>query len=261
MLTIRGGRQRFCDGVSRRDFLAIGGLLALGVRADLAGAKVPDRARTQVDGRSLVPLLADPRAPWADRTLVSHVGRWTPGTNPDIEVHDVLTRAGSENVAALYGWLEQQDAEGRPWQLALLQQFLRTATDGWTLALGSVRDLFAETVTHTLAPDAGDQVHARDAGGVLARVGKHDREVERVAPLAVGDRLNAHLRVGLHLVEIVGAADQVGLAEEGARGHVLQIGGAGGPGKDRHAEQCGEGKKEVFHGESCGQDCVGNRRA
>ena len=26
MLTIRGGRQRFCDGVSRRDFLAIGGL-------------------------------------------------------------------------------------------------------------------------------------------------------------------------------------------------------------------------------------------
>jgi arylsulfatase len=51
--------------------------------ADLAGAKVPDRAKAQVDGRSLVPLLADPRAPWADRTLVSHVGRWTPGTNPD----------------------------------------------------------------------------------------------------------------------------------------------------------------------------------
>ena len=29
--------------------------------ADLAGAKVPDRAKAQVDGRSLVPLLADPR--------------------------------------------------------------------------------------------------------------------------------------------------------------------------------------------------------
>ena len=26
MLTIRGGQKRFCDGVSRRDFLAIGGL-------------------------------------------------------------------------------------------------------------------------------------------------------------------------------------------------------------------------------------------
>lgn len=105
----------------------------------------------------------------------------TPGVNPDIEVHDVLTRAGSENVAALYAWVEHLDADGSPWQLAMLQQFLRTATDGWTLALGSVRDLLAETVTHALQADAADQVHARDAGGDFAgeaaRLGESVRAV------------------------------------------------------------------------------------
>ena len=62
----------------------------------------------------------------------------TPGVNPDIEVHEVLTRAGSEHVAALYGWLDVDDG-GRTLQLAMLQQFLRTASDGWDLALASVR--------------------------------------------------------------------------------------------------------------------------
>ena len=45
--------------------------------AELAGARVPsDRS---LDGRSLLPLLADPSAPWADRLLVTHVGRWPTG--------------------------------------------------------------------------------------------------------------------------------------------------------------------------------------
>lgn len=48
----------------------------------LAGATPP--ARTQpLDGRSLVPLLEDPAAEWADRYLFTHVGRWDKGANPD----------------------------------------------------------------------------------------------------------------------------------------------------------------------------------
>jgi arylsulfatase len=45
--------------------------------AELAGAKLPDGVR--LDGRSLVPLLKDPQAPWADRYLFTHVGRWERG--------------------------------------------------------------------------------------------------------------------------------------------------------------------------------------
>ena len=55
----------------------------------------------------------------------------TPGANPDITVHAELTRAESEHIAALYGWLEvadPADPDGGVLQLAMLQEFLRTAT-------------------------------------------------------------------------------------------------------------------------------------
>jgi maltokinase len=98
----------------------------------------------------------------------------TPGVNPDIAVHEVLTRAGSEHVAALYGWLEAPlgDRPGDVLQLAMLQQFLRTASDGWDLALASVRTLYADP-----------EVHAHDSGGDFAgestRLGEALREVHQ----------------------------------------------------------------------------------
>jgi arylsulfatase len=45
--------------------------------AALAGAQFDDRARAQVEGRSLLPLLENPQAAWPERTLFTHVGRWT----------------------------------------------------------------------------------------------------------------------------------------------------------------------------------------
>src|SRR5262249_55654205 len=51
--------------------------------AELAGAKPTDDVKRQVEGRSLVPLLRDPKADWPDRTLFTHVGRWPKGAKPD----------------------------------------------------------------------------------------------------------------------------------------------------------------------------------
>lgn len=93
----------------------------------------------------------------------------TPGVNPDIAVHEVLTKAGSGHVAKLYGWLEADDA-GEPLQLAMLQQFLRTATDGWDLALTSVRSLYADLGVH--AADSGG-----DFAGESSRLGEALHEV------------------------------------------------------------------------------------
>ncbi len=111
----------------------------------------------------------------------------TPGANPDIEVHEVLTRAGSDHVAALYGWL---DADGSTTgadapssttdtvQLAMLQQFLRTASDGWELALTSVRNLFAEA-----------DLHADEVGGDFAGEAQRLGEARARGPPAAGRAL------------------------------------------------------------------------
>ena len=47
--------------------------------AEIGGVKLTTAARHQMEGRSLVPLLKNPRAGWTDRTLVTHVGRWEHG--------------------------------------------------------------------------------------------------------------------------------------------------------------------------------------
>ena len=44
---------------------------------EIAGGKVP--AGVRLDGRSLVPLIENPKAAWADRYLFTHVGRWEQG--------------------------------------------------------------------------------------------------------------------------------------------------------------------------------------
>ncbi|MGN6252147.1 MAG: maltokinase N-terminal cap-like domain-containing protein [Marmoricola sp.] len=92
---------------------------------------------------------------FGEDSLMKVFRRVTPGVNPDIEIHRVLTEAGSEHVAQLFGWIDtvatapdRPGAGEEPLQLAMLQQFLRTATEGWGFALTSVRNLFAEADLH-----------------------------------------------------------------------------------------------------------------
>jgi maltokinase len=137
---------------------------------------------------------------FGEEALLKVFRRVTPGTNPDIEIHDVLTRAGSDNVAALFGWIEwepmggvqtgaerlHQPAGSGPVQLAMLQQFLRTASDGWELALASVRNLFAEADLY--ADEVGGDFAAEaqrlgEAVGHIHRLlAEHFPTAERSAP-------------------------------------------------------------------------------
>jgi maltokinase len=107
------------------------------------------------------------------------------GRNPDIEIHEALTHAGVDKVARLYGWItatfnDRGDGGGSA-DLGMLQQFLRTATDGWTMALNSVRDLYAEA-----------DLHADEVGGDFAaeshRLGAATAEVHRNLADLLGTR-------------------------------------------------------------------------
>lgn len=99
---------------------------------------------------------------FGDQALLKAFRRLAPGTNPDIEVHAALAGTDCPFVAPLMGWIEgswSDPVSGEPTtgSLAMMQEFLVTATDGWKLALTSVADLFAER-----------DLHAEEVGGDFA---------------------------------------------------------------------------------------------
>jgi arylsulfatase len=51
--------------------------------ADLLGIPLTGKLAQQVEGRSLLPLLKNSAAPWSDRVLFTHVGRWPRFSNPN----------------------------------------------------------------------------------------------------------------------------------------------------------------------------------
>ena len=65
------------------------------------------------------------------------------GLSPELEMLESLAAAGFEEVAAPLGVVEYDDGGGDAALVAMLQPYLHNGTDGWTLALASLRDLYA----------------------------------------------------------------------------------------------------------------------
>jgi maltokinase len=119
---------------------------------------------------------------FGEEAILKVFRRVSPGPNPDLEVSAALARLGSTHVAEPYGWMETGKEGGDPAEitvLAILSQYLRAATDGWSLAATSVRDLYAEPDTR--AADAGG-----DFAGEARRLGAATAEVHRDLVTAFG---------------------------------------------------------------------------
>jgi maltokinase len=133
---------------------------------------------------------------YGDESILKVFRRLSPGPNPDLEVTTALARLDSPQVAEPLGWIETR-LEGAPTSLAILSRYLRLATDGWTLAATSVRDLYAavgdtndrdestrgagppgvwehsspsssDQGVRGVAPQGANRVRAADAGGDFA---------------------------------------------------------------------------------------------
>ena len=66
------------------------------------------------------------------------------GLTPELEMTAALTTAGFAQVPAPLGAIEYSRAGLEPALAAILQPFLRNGTEGWALALTSLRDLYAD---------------------------------------------------------------------------------------------------------------------
>ncbi|MQY03188.1 Maltokinase [Actinomadura sp. RB68] len=103
--------------------------------------------------------------------------RLSAGVNPDLEVNLALTRRGSAHVPAVHGWFELVGDDGEPVTLGLLSEFVPGATDGWQLAVTSVRDWFAQPQEPGVFPDPA--LAGGDFGGEAERLGAATAEVHR----------------------------------------------------------------------------------
>lgn len=112
--------------------------------ADLPAGVPGDILTTEQSNSSLI---------YGENAILKLFRRVEPGVNPDIEVHDALRPAASPHLAPLLGHITallHDPDDGRAYEssLAMLQTFLPAASDGWSLATTSVRDLYAEGDLH-----------------------------------------------------------------------------------------------------------------
>jgi maltokinase len=121
--------------------------------------------RTDLDSLVLTAEQSNTSLVYGEESILKVFRRISPGPNPDLEVSTALARLGSSHVAEPLGWIETRLA-GVPTSLAILSRYLRLATDGWSFAATSVRDLYAMTEDAEDAEAAG--VSAADAGGDFA---------------------------------------------------------------------------------------------
>jgi len=114
---------------------------------------------------------------FGDSYILKLFRKVAPGLNPDLEITRALADTGTRAVVPPLGWIEDESAT-----LAMMQPFLKSASDGWSFAVTSVRDLYAE----------GD-LHADEVGGDFAgeseRLGAVTAEVHALLAEVLPSRL------------------------------------------------------------------------
>jgi maltokinase len=85
-----------------------------------------------------------------DQIFLKHLRRVESGASQELEMSDALEAAGFTHLAPMLGRAVWESGSEEPSPLVLVQRFLHNSTEGWALALTSLRDLYAnaESVGH-----------------------------------------------------------------------------------------------------------------
>ena len=148
---------------------------------------------TELDSIVLTAEQSNTSLVFGEQSILKVFRRVFPGPNPDLEVTSALSRLGSPHVADPFGSIETI-MDGVTTTLAILSRYLRTATDGWTLAATSVRDLYASNLyandTYATGPfpvlsgsgraGSGDPGPGADAAGAAGAGGDFAGEAHRL---------------------------------------------------------------------------------
>lgn len=115
-----------------------------------------------------------------DRLILKIFRHLRPGRNPEVEVTTSLAGAGFDHVAApRLQWRDEKDR----FDLAFGQEFLAGGTDGWALALTSLRNLYSSPDGEAPAESGGDfGAEAERLGKVTAEMHLVMRDVFGAAP-------------------------------------------------------------------------------
>ncbi|TCN55860.1 maltokinase [Rhodococcus sp. SMB37] len=142
-------------------------------------------------GRALSAEQSNTSVVLGEQLLLKMFRRVTLGINPDVELHLALAEVECRSVAPIRAWIEA-DIDGVRTTLAMVQDFAANSADGWSMALGSVRDLLIEGDLRA------DEV-GTDFAGEAHRMGVAVAEVHAhlAAGLGESERSAAELAAGM----------------------------------------------------------------
>ncbi|HEX6539465.1 MAG TPA: hypothetical protein VF155_09815 [Candidatus Dormibacteraeota bacterium] len=102
-------------------------------------------------------------------TFLKHLRRVEPGPSQELDMLAALGRAGFRHTAPLQAAALYEPPDAAPTPVVLIQPFLHNGTEGWTLALTSLRMLYAESEDLAVALGSGERRAAvEEHGGVFA---------------------------------------------------------------------------------------------
>ena len=144
-----------------------------------------------------------------DRTFVKHLRRIEAGPSHELEMASTLSRAGFSHVPPVYAAILYDAGPVTDAPVVIVQPFLRNTSDGWVLALTSLRDLYADA-EEALANGAHDveRVVAEQGGaftGEASRLGRVIAEMHATLAAAHAPGIRAEPVTRTHLERWAGS--------------------------------------------------------